>query len=104
MGHIVPVFPPLAKMRHSDLSITVRLCTVCLRGSRKKEVNANSDGFTSLDLGLSFDLNPDSIHHIWDNYMRGDCVDVWMCGETGGWGVQGADVKTSIQDVGLGCN
>lgn len=64
---------------------------------QKKAVNANGDAFTSLNLGLRFDLNPDSIHHIWGNSMRGDCV-----GRRGNVG--GVDVKTSVQDVGLGCN
>lgn len=51
---------------------------------QKKAVNANGDGFTSLNLGLRFDLNPDSINHIWGNSMRGDRVDVW--GDGGMWG------------------
>lgn len=42
---------------------------------QKKAVNAN--GFTSLNVGLRFDLNSDSINQICGNSMRGDCVDVW---------------------------
>lgn len=69
---------------------------------QKQAVNANSDGFTSLTLGLTFDLNPDSIKHIWGNSTRGDCVDVLReMGERGGGG---GGVKTSVQDAGLGCN
>lgn len=67
---------------------------------QKQAENANSDSFTSLTLGLTFDLNPDSIKHIWGNSTRGDCVDVLReMGECGGGGV-----KTSVQDAGLGCN
>lgn len=34
MGHIAPIFPPLAKMRHSDRSITVHASEGAEKGSK----------------------------------------------------------------------
>lgn len=51
--------------------------------------------FKSLNLGFKFDLNPDSMSLKWGNSMKGACV-----GRRGSVG--GADMKTSVQDVGLG--
>lgn len=56
-------------MRHSDRRITAYALE-----EQRQAVNANGNSFTSLKLGLRFDLNPDSINYIWGNSMREDCV------------------------------
>lgn len=66
MGQIALISPPQAKMRHSGRSITVHASE-----GVEKAINANGNDFMSLNLKLRFDLNPDSIKHIWGNSARG---------------------------------